>query len=274
MPFPATVREEALVRSKRACCVCNTFAGRAAQVHHIIQEADGGNNDIDNAIVLCLRCHSEVGHYNPRHPIGNDYSPREIRRLRNAWWKWCEENPNQAPPQHPVHVSPMALAIVEGGRRLRAGFSVLNSTDRILYAVWVQLVFDLVDIHKDHIRVHSSIDPVQSDPLLHERDSLPIGASGYVKDGKPARWVIIKEIKPHEQRVFVGEVDQSVILPKGASAIARLDVVNFDEEPTIAVSEADGQIEVKWVSHGYAVESIEINFKGSVPPALDALPLP
>lgn len=89
MPFLKNVREEALIRSQRHCCVCHEFAGRAINVHHIKQEADGGSNDIENAIVLCLRCHSEAGHFNPRHPIGTSYSPKELIRHRKNWWEAC-----------------------------------------------------------------------------------------------------------------------------------------------------------------------------------------
>lgn len=85
MPFSEIVREEALVKSARRCNVCREFAGRAVNVHHITQEADGGSNSIENAIVLCLRCHSEAGHFNSRHPIGTKYSPSELRRQRDQF---------------------------------------------------------------------------------------------------------------------------------------------------------------------------------------------
>lgn len=91
MPFPNHIREEALIKSQRHCCVCHEFAGRAINVHHIKQEADGGENTIGNAIVLCLRCHSEAGHFNPRHPIGTSYSPQELIRHRDQWWESCEK---------------------------------------------------------------------------------------------------------------------------------------------------------------------------------------
>jgi hypothetical protein len=86
MSFPPSVREDALVKSSRRCCVCREFAGRASNVHHIEQEADGGSNTIENAIVLCLRCHSEAVHYNPRHPVGAKYSPSELVRHRDQLW--------------------------------------------------------------------------------------------------------------------------------------------------------------------------------------------
>ncbi len=90
MPFPAAIREEALVRSGRHCCVCHLHAGRDAVVHHIVQEADGGPNELENAIVLCSKCHGEAGHYNPRHPLGTKYSPSELRRHRDEWWAYRE----------------------------------------------------------------------------------------------------------------------------------------------------------------------------------------
>lgn len=90
MPFPNSVREEALVKAQRHCCVCHEFAGRSINVHHIKQEADGGANTIENAIVLCLRCHAEAGHYNPRHPIGTKYAPSELIKHRDAWFEACE----------------------------------------------------------------------------------------------------------------------------------------------------------------------------------------
>lgn len=86
MPFPDAVREQALVAAGRCCCVCRTFSGRATVVHHIVQEADGGSNTIDNAIPLCDRCHHEAGHYNSHHPLGTKYSPSELRRHREQWF--------------------------------------------------------------------------------------------------------------------------------------------------------------------------------------------
>lgn len=86
MPFPDSVREEALVRSRRSCCVCRQQCGRNIEVHHIEPEASGGANTLDNAIALCFDCHADAGHYNPSHPRGTKFSPRELRRHRDAWW--------------------------------------------------------------------------------------------------------------------------------------------------------------------------------------------
>lgn len=95
MPFPDSVREVALVKSHRRCCVCHDFAGRSVTVHHIIQEADDGANALSNAIVLCLRCHAEAGHFNPRHPLGTKYSVKELIRHRDQWWDHCAAHPDE-----------------------------------------------------------------------------------------------------------------------------------------------------------------------------------
>lgn len=95
MSFSRAVREEVLVKSHRRCCVCHEFGGRSVYVHHIVQEADGGANTIDNAICLCLRCHAEAGHFNPRHSLGTKYSPDELHLHRDQWWAHCQNNPNE-----------------------------------------------------------------------------------------------------------------------------------------------------------------------------------
>lgn len=95
MPFPRDVRDLALVKSHRRCCVCHEFGGRSVNVHHIIQEADDGANILDNAICLCLRCHAEAGHFNSRHPLGTKYSPAELRAHRDQWWEHCLSHPDE-----------------------------------------------------------------------------------------------------------------------------------------------------------------------------------
>ena len=39
MGFSKKNRQKLLIRSRRCCCVCNDFAGRASDVHHITPEA-------------------------------------------------------------------------------------------------------------------------------------------------------------------------------------------------------------------------------------------
>ena len=91
MPFSAKVQEDALVACGRYCCVCHRFAGTHIQIHHIVHESEGGSNDFDNAIPLCLDCHADMGRTDPDHPTRKAYTPSELKRHRDRWYKHVED---------------------------------------------------------------------------------------------------------------------------------------------------------------------------------------
>ncbi len=92
MPFPKKIKEEVLVASARYCCVCRRYKGLKVQIHHIISEKEGGPDTFDNAILLCLDCHTDSGHYNPEHPMGTKFSPEELRKQRDSWYEIVKNN--------------------------------------------------------------------------------------------------------------------------------------------------------------------------------------
>jgi hypothetical protein len=47
MPFSHEVKTRALLWCDRHCCLCKKACGPNIEVHHIVQESDGGSNDID-----------------------------------------------------------------------------------------------------------------------------------------------------------------------------------------------------------------------------------
>lgn len=85
MPFPPSVRDNALLAAARHCCVCRRYKGALVEVHHIIPEAEGGASDFNNAIALCFDCHAWAGHYFAKHPKGSKYSPDHLRTARELW---------------------------------------------------------------------------------------------------------------------------------------------------------------------------------------------
>lgn len=91
MSFPSHIKLEALSRSGRCCCLCLRYKGVKIEVHHIVPESVSHDNTIENAITLCFDCHSDVGHYNPKHPKGNKITVTELRRHRDRLWKLVEE---------------------------------------------------------------------------------------------------------------------------------------------------------------------------------------
>jgi HNH endonuclease len=159
MPFPRTVRDDALVRSRRRCCVCQEFGGRSVNVHHIIQEADGGPNTIENAICLCLRCHAEAGHFNARHPMGTKYSPQELRAHRDQWWMHCQSHPEE-PVGLFLDVRFRAASRTADVHRYRLLVSYTNSLSEAHYGWKVQIYIpafvpaEAGDFDRDEVEVN------------------------------------------------------------------------------------------------------------------------
>lgn len=87
------VKEQALIKCKRYCCLCGQFKGVGIEVHHIIQRSEGGEDTLDNAIPLCFDCHCLIGNYNPKHPKGNRYTPSELRYYRDALYEKVKDMP-------------------------------------------------------------------------------------------------------------------------------------------------------------------------------------
>jgi hypothetical protein len=86
MGFPSDIVEKVLVACGRCCCICHKFCGTKIELHHIVQEADGGENIFDNCIPLCLDCHAEVKAYNPHHPKGRKFTESELKKHRDQWY--------------------------------------------------------------------------------------------------------------------------------------------------------------------------------------------
>ena len=85
MPFSKEVKISTMVKSARHCCVCHRYKGLKVEVHHIVPVAQGGSDDEDNAIALCFDCHADAGHYNPKHPRGTKFSPKELNLAKKYW---------------------------------------------------------------------------------------------------------------------------------------------------------------------------------------------
>lgn len=87
MGFSSKVADSVLVKCQRCCCICHKFCGTKMELHHIKQAADGGADDEENCIPLCLECHADVKSYNPKHPKGRQYTEKELKAHRDSWYK-------------------------------------------------------------------------------------------------------------------------------------------------------------------------------------------
>lgn len=87
MPFPLSIRLEALIACQRHCCLCHERKHTRLQCHHIVQEADHGPDTFENCIPLCPDCHAEVLAFNRHHPFGaTPYHKEELVRRRDDWY--------------------------------------------------------------------------------------------------------------------------------------------------------------------------------------------
>lgn len=77
--FSGKNKTKVLLWCDRHCCLCGKQAGGQIQIHHIEKEND---NNINNAIPLCLECHGLVHAHNYT-PIGNKFKPNELKIRRN-----------------------------------------------------------------------------------------------------------------------------------------------------------------------------------------------
>ena len=60
MPFSEKVKLEVKKRANFTCCWCEDRQ-RKVDVHHIVPQAEGGPDTIDNAAPLCGSCHDAYG---------------------------------------------------------------------------------------------------------------------------------------------------------------------------------------------------------------------
>jgi len=98
MPFDEALRTKVLLWCDRHCCLCKKTCGINIEVHHIVPEAEGGSDEIDNAIPLCFDCHGIVEHYNTRHPRGTKYKSEELKPRREQVYE--EFTRHLVPPVH------------------------------------------------------------------------------------------------------------------------------------------------------------------------------
>ena len=86
MPFSEATKLEAKRRAHFSCVVCHQ---PFVEVHHIIPQAAGGSDDLENAAPLCASCHDLLG--------GNPDKRKQIREMRDLWYELCETRFRDSP---------------------------------------------------------------------------------------------------------------------------------------------------------------------------------
>ena len=93
MPFNRQEVDELLTSCHRRCCICHRFCGVKMETDHMVPRADGGSDDIENAIPVCFECHAEIHSYNDQHPRGRKFRSEELRLQKEQWLEVCRDRP-------------------------------------------------------------------------------------------------------------------------------------------------------------------------------------
>jgi 5-methylcytosine-specific restriction endonuclease McrA len=59
MAITKAVRDQLLVEARHRCTICSE---KCFEIHHIIERAEGGSDELENLIVLCPNCHQHRYH--------------------------------------------------------------------------------------------------------------------------------------------------------------------------------------------------------------------
>jgi hypothetical protein len=59
MTIPQSIRNQLLVEANHCCTICSE---KCYELHHIVEQSEGGNHDPSNLIVLCPNCHQHRYH--------------------------------------------------------------------------------------------------------------------------------------------------------------------------------------------------------------------
>ena len=79
MTFSEAQKFEIRKKAHLRCCLCHSIG---VEVHHIVPQACGGTDDIENGAPLCPSCHEIYGANAEKHKF--------IREARDFWYEHCE----------------------------------------------------------------------------------------------------------------------------------------------------------------------------------------
>lgn len=74
-------KKEIKEKAHYKCCICESYD--FLEIHHIIPKKEGGTDNDDNLVPLCVSCHKHYG--------GNPDLRKWIREKRDFWYDFCEK---------------------------------------------------------------------------------------------------------------------------------------------------------------------------------------
>ncbi|MDS4026804.1 MAG: HNH endonuclease signature motif containing protein [Candidatus Contendobacter sp.] len=115
-------------KSHFMCCLCHALG---IEIHHIVPQAEGGEDTDDNAAPLCPSCHETYG--------ANSVKRKFIREARDFWYELCEQR-YAADPKY-----------LDGLKRVEDGLAEIQKDVRAIHSpllpcgLFVTLRFEATD---------------------------------------------------------------------------------------------------------------------------------
>ncbi len=134
MSVPDRLAAEVLAKCARHCCICRRYRPLHLQVHHIVERANGGTDDLDNLIPICVSCHSDV-HTVTR--LTRRFTVQELKLHRDKVYDLVESGHLPAGELGAETVETIAAAIID---RLRASDAVRFSSSTSLPSAALELL--------------------------------------------------------------------------------------------------------------------------------------
>lgn len=78
MGFPESITREIKRQAHFQCCLCKAIG---VEIHHIVSQAEGGPDTLENGAPLCPSCHETYG--------ANPTKRKFIREARDLWYEIC-----------------------------------------------------------------------------------------------------------------------------------------------------------------------------------------
>ena len=99
MSVDAKLAEQMLVSCGRRCCICRRFEPLHLQVHHIRPRSAGGEDSLDNLIVVCLTCHSDI---HTQTQLTRRFTEDELKGHRDSLVRLVGEGKLTEGQRHPI----------------------------------------------------------------------------------------------------------------------------------------------------------------------------
>lgn len=138
--FLEAVKVKALKSCARHCCICNKFAGLRMECHHIKHVSEGGTDEFDNCIPLCLECHADMRSYDHHHPKGTKYTHKELKSHRDAWYRAVESG-NHLKRDATFASSPNVVVVITEHKQEVGAFSATVRPRSEVSHIWERPMF-------------------------------------------------------------------------------------------------------------------------------------